>query len=353
MPTNVPFEYVFKVTDGSNFSTGVIKSYLREGATSITGVQMSQVDKAVNTYNQIGMDEDYIRCISQFAKMEMSGQAVTGGYSNNPYASLSGSGGYSTGSYGSGDILSTLLGGLLGGDFGRFPGMSSENTAFLQENSLSREDVSSYLSDNLLDVSSLVFTDTDAGKTLILPAEQWALVQDVQLNLFIEQNGGYIDMGMDSLYDSDENGNLVAYTEKTWVAIDGTPVPYYQLAVDDAGHYGGYVPALLDGDRVQLLIAFDENGTGYLIGFRYDYQGGETDTVAKTISGLPVGSTIQLLCDRYLYDGTYEAAYNWGKPITVTENTLKVSDVYLDQYTVRRSYRLTDIYNQVYWTESY
>ena len=46
VPTNVPFEYVFKVTDGSNFSTGVIKSYLREGATSITGVQMSQVDKA-------------------------------------------------------------------------------------------------------------------------------------------------------------------------------------------------------------------------------------------------------------------------------------------------------------------
>ena len=46
VPTNVPFEYVFKYTDGSNFSTGVIKNYLREGATSISGVQMSQVDKA-------------------------------------------------------------------------------------------------------------------------------------------------------------------------------------------------------------------------------------------------------------------------------------------------------------------
>lgn len=45
VPTNVPFEYVFKLTDGTNFSTGVIKNYLREGATSINGVQMSQVDK--------------------------------------------------------------------------------------------------------------------------------------------------------------------------------------------------------------------------------------------------------------------------------------------------------------------
>lgn len=45
VPTNVPFEYVFKATDGTNVSTGVIKAYTREGATSISGVQMSQVDK--------------------------------------------------------------------------------------------------------------------------------------------------------------------------------------------------------------------------------------------------------------------------------------------------------------------
>ena len=46
VPTNVPFEYVFKLTDGTNFSSGVIKNYIREGATSISGVMMSQVDKA-------------------------------------------------------------------------------------------------------------------------------------------------------------------------------------------------------------------------------------------------------------------------------------------------------------------
>lgn len=46
VPTNIPFEYVFKLTDGTNLSTGVIKTYIREGATSISGLQMSQVDKA-------------------------------------------------------------------------------------------------------------------------------------------------------------------------------------------------------------------------------------------------------------------------------------------------------------------
>ena len=37
VPTNVPFEYVFKLTDGTNLSKGVLKSYTREGATSISG----------------------------------------------------------------------------------------------------------------------------------------------------------------------------------------------------------------------------------------------------------------------------------------------------------------------------
>ena len=44
--TNVPFEYVLKVTDGENFSHGVIKVFTRPGATSISGLQMSQIEKA-------------------------------------------------------------------------------------------------------------------------------------------------------------------------------------------------------------------------------------------------------------------------------------------------------------------
>ena len=46
VPTNVPFEYVFKLTDGTNVSAGVVKQYTRPGATSISGITMSQVDKA-------------------------------------------------------------------------------------------------------------------------------------------------------------------------------------------------------------------------------------------------------------------------------------------------------------------
>ena len=46
IPTNESYEYVFKFTDGTNFSKGVVKTYTREGASSISGIQMRQVDKA-------------------------------------------------------------------------------------------------------------------------------------------------------------------------------------------------------------------------------------------------------------------------------------------------------------------
>lgn len=49
--TNIPYTYVFKVTDGTNLSQGVVKSYTREGASQISGLQMSQVEKEKGGYD--------------------------------------------------------------------------------------------------------------------------------------------------------------------------------------------------------------------------------------------------------------------------------------------------------------
>jgi hypothetical protein len=43
--TGITYTYVFKVTDGTNLSSGVVKSYTRPGASKMTGLSMSQVDK--------------------------------------------------------------------------------------------------------------------------------------------------------------------------------------------------------------------------------------------------------------------------------------------------------------------
>lgn len=42
--TNVTYTYVFKATDGENYSKGVVKEYVRKGASSVTGLNMRQVD---------------------------------------------------------------------------------------------------------------------------------------------------------------------------------------------------------------------------------------------------------------------------------------------------------------------
>ena len=49
--TKVPFSYIFKLTDGTNFSTGVIKSFTRNGADPVSAITMVQVEKANAGYD--------------------------------------------------------------------------------------------------------------------------------------------------------------------------------------------------------------------------------------------------------------------------------------------------------------
>ena len=44
--TGIDYQYIFKYTDGENFSKGVIKEFTRKGAQKISGISMSQVEKA-------------------------------------------------------------------------------------------------------------------------------------------------------------------------------------------------------------------------------------------------------------------------------------------------------------------
>lgn len=59
--TNVPYMYILKLTDGSNYSKGVIKEYLRPGAGKCSDLSMAQVEKvggydAIVTWSNAGTD---------------------------------------------------------------------------------------------------------------------------------------------------------------------------------------------------------------------------------------------------------------------------------------------------------
>ena len=315
----------------------------------------SSVDTAVKTYDAIGMDASYSRAIQEFASLEVSGQVAAGGTSS-PLPSLLGTLGGGSASGGSSDMISGLLGSFLGSDFSAISGLSGSNTGFLSGRSLSTEDAAAYISENYFGGADLTWTENKQGQQIIaLPEDQWALVEGLDLNLFYDDGEGYIDLGLDNVFDFDEDGNLLAATDRTWLAINGQPVAYYHEYTQGEGDDAvitGYIPVMLNGERAELLVVFDgEHPRGTITGARYVYVDGETDTVAKSLTELETGDTLDFVCDYYSYDGTYLDSYYLGEPMTVSD-TMELSNVDVGQGAVRMTYRFTDIYQQHYWTEA-
>ncbi|MBO4696280.1 MAG: peptidase C11 [Lachnospiraceae bacterium] len=312
----------------------------------------SNVDTAVRTYNQIGMDSEYANCIRQFAALETSGQISAGG-SSSPAGSLFDLGSSLIGGSGGGDVLSSLLGSFLGGGRSiQIDGLNDDNIEYMKDQDT--EAMAEYVSAHML-TGDLKFVKNASGDyVLSLTEENWALVHSVDKNMFVDDGKGYIDLGLDNVLSYDDKGNLIADIDKTWVAINGHVVAYYHTessVADGKEYHFGYVPAFVDGVRSEIQIVFDENGIGSIAGVTAVYKDGETETVAKGAETIEAGSKIEFICDYYSYDQKYLDTYYLGDPITATEN-MTVSDIELKDYKVKIMYRLTDIYDQAYWTRA-
>ena len=323
--------------------------------------KLSNVDKAVNTYKQIGMDDSFSEAIRAFASVQVSGQAATGGYTSMPSIFSSGmpsvfSSGTSSSSSssGSGDLISGLLSSFLGGDMSSMSGLGG-TLDFFSGRVLSDAETIEYVQNHHLSASDFVFDAMEDGSyTLSLLPEQWALVHSIDQNVFYDDGQGYMDLGLDNVYEF-ENGRMVAVNDGAWMSIGNQIVSYYRLTTDTDGDQWrttGYVPALLNDMQCQLLIVFDnEHEDGEIVGARFDYTQGETETVAKNLLPLEAGDKLQFLCDYYTYDNQYQASYTMGEPLIYSDE-VKVGAMYLpDKSKALTTYRFTDLYDQVYWSQ--
>ncbi|MBR4308191.1 MAG: peptidase C11 [Oscillospiraceae bacterium] len=312
----------------------------------------STVDQAVDTYEEIGMDEDYARCIQTFASLEVGGQAASGG-TGSPLTSLMGMLGGS-GSSGGSDMVGQLLGSFLGGNVSSIAGLTGGNIGFLSDRSISQENMVSYISANYFDGSQLVWQSKGDTTVLHLPEEQWGLVHELYANMFFDDGTGFIDLGYDNVFDFDEDGDLLAPTEMTWIAVNNQPVAYYhESTVQSGSSYEilGRIPVLYNGERADLVVRFsDTDPYGCVVGVRKVYDQGETETAPKTMDGVKDGDVIDFVCDYYSYEGEYLDSYMLGQQLVV-DGELTVSDVYVDKDAARLTYLFTDIYNRQYWTE--
>ena len=309
----------------------------------------SYVDTACSTYDKIGIDSEYSKCIKQFASLTTSGQIAAHGTAS-PLASLFG--GSSSGASGGSDVIGQLLSSFLGGSNKSIAGLDESNTAFMKE--VDQTSAAEYIAANHFDAENLKWTKDGDKYYLDISEDQWKLIHDLDLNMFVDDGKGYIDLGLDNVFSFDGE-KLVADTGRNWLAIDGHTVAYYRTeTVKDGDKFNitGYVPAMLNDERVKLIIVFDnEHENGFVAGAERDYRDGETALAAKSLTALEPGDKLEFLCDYYTYDGDYQDTYYLGEPVTVTEN-MTVSNVSVGDKPLKLTYRFTDIYNQEYWSEA-
>ena len=195
--------------------------------------------------------------------------------------------------------------------------------------------------------------------------------------MFVDDGEGFIDLGLDNVFEFTEDGALICDTQKVWVGINGQAVAYYhESTFDDGENYviTGRVPAYVNGVLSDIILVFDnEHPSGYVAGVRPVYQESETLTVAKAQSGfilaeddsngfgvsqvdttvLQPGDVIDFICDYYGYDGTYQESFYLGDQMVVpSDGELTVENVSLEALRLKIAYVFTDIYNQERWTES-
>ncbi len=320
---------------------------------------MKNVSTALKTYNAIGMDKSYSECIKSFASVAAGGQ-VASGSSESALGTLLG------------DNTGSLLGTLLGGS------TSSADTAsgsgdtvtqllelFLENRSVVTGDKdSSWVDEALVRSSAASYQAANAGfanlmltykgdtPTLVLTEDQWSAVVTLEMNVYIDDGEGYIDLGLDNIADYDADNDLIMAYDGTWLSLNGQIVAYYMVSEDQVGEdytILGRVPALLNGERVNIILQFTSaEPYGVVLGAQTDYAA-TTDTIMKGLVEIQAGDKIDFLCDYYNYDGTYSDTYMLGEPMTAT-GEWEIGNATLGDVNWQMSYRITDLYGGQYWT---
>ena len=315
------------------------------------------VKQAVSTYKAIGMDDEYTRCIQEFASLEVSGQ-LSSGMNPQSYGSsnamsglmeslMGGGSSYSSigNTYSSGG-LESLLGGYYGGSSGS--GSTGSILDLLIGRSMTAETAAEYIQENHFDPSNLQWQN---GR-ISFSDDQWDNLLSIEKNMYFDDGSGYINLGFDAGAEL-QGHDLIYEFDGTWLSIDRQPVAYYRIGFveqEECFAEVGYVPAYVNGIRANLIIVFDQdNPYGYIAGAQQVYVNGETDAQPKNMVGIGKGDEIQFVCDYYDYQGVYQNSYRLGSPITLGDE-VEIGNTYVDAEKCRLTYCLTDIYQQQYWT---
>ena len=341
-----------------------------------------------------GLAGDLIGSI--FGDSSYSSQSSSGS-SGSMLGSILGNG--NTGSYSgaSSDLLGTILGGaattsgtssgsmgslmdlFLGGGNARSIVTGDPDSSWINEDLL-RNSID-YYEKNAVDFNNLQIISKNGQKVLVMTEDQWAHVTSLEQNVFVDDGEGYIDLGLDCVYDYNEDGDLIMDYDGTWLAMNGQIVSAFVISqdyVDDDYTFLYYVPAMLTrtvkdsgiqlpedsgsvaGDssdladrtvteRVNIILAFtSDSPDGVVLGAQTDYQN-LTPAVTKGLIDIRKGDKIDFLCDFYSYEGEYLDSYMLGEQMTFSGDW-EINNLPIGGQGFQMMYRITDLYGAQHWT---
>ncbi len=313
--------------------------------------KLSDMSEMLDTYEEIGMDESYSKTIKSFANLNVGGQMASQGGGLMDMLLGGGQSGASQGI--ASNVISSLLNSFLSGDnFSSITGGDAQKPDWLDPQQVT--DSADYYSENMIDPASIVITTKDGKRVLDLTEKEWDLVHNLELDVFIDDGEGFIDLGRDNVVEYNDDGDLILEYDGTWIAINDQIVSYFMTSYDTNGdNYKilGRVPALLNGELVDIILSFDQdNPYGEVLGARIVYDNEkETPNLPKGLLEINAGDQIDYLCDYYSYEGDFDDSYYLGETYIATGEWY-IENLSITNLDFMMSYKITDIYGNSYWT---
>lgn len=209
--------------------------------------------------------------------------------------------------------------------------------------------VSSYeddYSEYSYDSEDLEVEDRGDYYALTLSDEDWEVISDIKMQMFMDDGECYIDMGTDDYFELDDDDALIVDFDGLWFSL-GDYMVSLSIVESDEDYTEGRIPCLLNGEEVELVVVWDEYDSGYIAGAVGTYDNGMSQ---KGLIPVEDGDIIQLLCDCYTYGGDYDDNYLFSDEFEYD------SSMYVEYYPVGDCecliyYVITDIYGNTYYTE--
>lgn len=300
------------------------------------------VSSASDIYEKIGFNDDYTDAIRSFATLSASGQIAVSHSSSSIFDILNGSSVSNGTSFSSSSLFDYLS------------GMSSSQTDLSDLlgggssviDSSSLDLFSSLIGRDMVSSDALKYSEVNGNTVLSLSEEDWSRIHSIALNVWVDDGGGYIDLGYDNIFEFDEEGNLLIDYDGKWLTINDHVVSYTvyedEYTDDDNWHTYGYIPAYLNQEEVKIMICFDQDHPdGVILGAQKVY---DIDVEGKGLIEIQSGDQIDFTCSYYDYDGNYQDTYYLGDTLYV-EDELVLQDASLTNEKMLYAYQLTDIYN--------